>query len=62
MEGKMLTTSELAKRWNGTLRTLKGWRKCGKGPKFVVLNDGGTIRYRLEDVVQYEQERTEGGK
>lgn len=51
-----LTETELAKRWDITTRTLQGWRAKGIGPRFTVLGKN-TIRYRLEDVLAYEETR-----
>lgn len=61
MEDVMLTETELAKRWKLTKRTLQLWRREGKGPKFVNLSESekAKIRYRLADVVAYENRDTE---
>lgn len=52
-----LSESELARRWGVTTRTLQGWRADGIGPKWVVLGKN-TIRYQIEDVIEYEASRT----
>lgn len=52
-----LTPDELAARWKLRCKTLQDWRRLGKGPKFVQFGGKyGNVRYRLEDVEQYEQE------
>lgn len=51
-----LTELELAKRWGLSPRTLQMWRKDGIGPAFIDI-DRNTIRYRLEDVIAYEESR-----
>ena len=49
-----LTEIELAKRWGISPRTLQLWRREGKGPPFITIGHH-TIRYRMEDVLAYEQ-------
>jgi len=48
-----LSQSDLARRWNLSPQTLERWRSEGSGPKFLKLHGG--VRYRLEDIVAYEQ-------
>jgi hypothetical protein len=47
-----LRQADLAKRWGKSPRTLERWRWLGLGPAYLKL--GGTVVYRLEDVVAYE--------
>ena len=56
-----LTPAELAGRWKVSGRTLERWRAQGRGPAWTTL--GGSIRYRLADVLAYEarQRRGSGG-
>lgn len=50
-----LTEHDLAKRWKISTRTLQYWRRNeGKGPPFITIGHH-TIRYRMEDVLAYEQ-------
>jgi hypothetical protein len=58
MSTKLLNQIDLSRRWNISERTLEAWRWRRKGPKFLRI--GGRIRYRLEDVEQFEtlQERS----
>lgn len=49
---KFLSQSELAKRWGISPRTLERWRWAGEGLRFVKI--GGLVRYRLEDIMAYE--------
>lgn len=50
--------AELARRWRISPRTLERWRWIGEGPAYLKL--GGSVAYRLEDVLAYEaaQRRT----
>lgn len=52
-----LTEKELAARWGISPRTLQLWRREGKGPAFITIGHH-TIRYRMEDIVAYEQSNT----
>lgn len=54
-----LTTEELAKRWGLSANRLRQWRVAGTGPNFLKLGDGpkAPVRYRLEDIVEYERDR-----
>lgn len=63
-EAHALSESDLAKRWGITTRTLRKWRADGSGPKWIVIGRN-TIRYRMIDVLAYEeaniqQQQTEG--
>ncbi|WP_346346580.1 helix-turn-helix domain-containing protein [Thetidibacter halocola] len=50
---------DLAKRWDKSLRTLQRWRAEGYGPPHVRV--GGTIHYRVKDVLAFEEHQTQGG-
>lgn len=50
-----LTTEELAKRWKISARSLDNIRASGKGPSYFKII--GSIRYKLSDVVEYENEK-----
>lgn len=52
----VLTTEELAGRWNLKKKTLEIWRIRGKGPRFISIGTGlrAPVRYRMEDVIEYE--------
>jgi len=47
-----LTTDELAERLRLKTQTVHGWRKKGKGPRWVKLD--GIVRYKMKDVEAYE--------
>lgn len=47
-----LREHELARRWRKSRRSLQRWRVDGAGPAFVRI--GGSIRYRMVDVLAYE--------
>ncbi|QCW28559.1 helix-turn-helix domain-containing protein [Lysobacter enzymogenes] len=49
----MLRSSELADRWQLTECTVRKWRSNNLGPEYIKV--GGSIRYRLDDVLRYEQ-------
>lgn len=51
-EERFLSTSDLARRWARSIRTLEGWRLRGQGPPFVRLNR--LVVYRLSDIVAFE--------
>ena len=54
----LLHQAELARRWRVSPRTLERWRWTNQGPAYLKL--GGSVAYRLEDVLAYEaaQRRT----
>ncbi|WP_250655199.1 helix-turn-helix transcriptional regulator [Alkalimarinus coralli] len=47
-----MTQRELCNRWQVSETTLERWRSEGIGPIYVKL--GGQVRYRQEDVLEYE--------
>ena len=51
---RLLNQDQLARRWNLSSRSLERWRWRGVGPKFCKL--GGSVRYRFEDIQEYERE------
>lgn len=53
---KLMNEKDLATRWGVTTKTLQLWRAEGIGPNFSVLGKN-TVRYRIEDVLAYEEER-----
>jgi hypothetical protein len=55
MSEDFLTPRQLAARWSLVLATLKQWRCSGKGPLYHKLN--GRIRYRIEDIQEFEKEK-----
>lgn len=50
----------LAKRWNKSLRTLQRWRSEGYGPPHIHI--GGTVHYRVDDVLAFEDRQRRGGE
>jgi hypothetical protein len=52
MSLSLLHQIELARRWRISPRTLERWRWLGQGPAYLKL--GGSVAYRLEDVLAYE--------
>lgn len=48
----------LAQRWNKSLRTLQRWRSEGYGPPFIRI--GGTVHYRVGDVLAFEDRQRHG--
>lgn len=53
IEKILLTESQLSDRWQMSPRSLQANRAKGGGCRFVVL--GRSVRYRLEDVVAWEE-------
>lgn len=51
---------DLAERWNKSLRTLQRWRSAGYGPAYLQI--GGTVRYRLRDILAFEELQRHGGR
>ncbi len=51
----LLTPGEVSKRYGVPEKTLADWRSRGIGPAYLRL--GRHCRYRLEDVVRYEESR-----
>lgn len=56
--GTLLTAEQLADRWGMSPGTLSNWRSQSRGPAYVRLGGGakGPVRYRLQDVLEYESE------
>lgn len=52
-----LTEAELARRWRVTVRTLYNYREKGQTPK--PMKTPGGYRYRLDDVIAYENKMIE---
>jgi hypothetical protein len=50
-----LNEKQLAERWGVSIRTLQAARVKGGGVPFVRI--GRSVRYRMEDVLAYEQAR-----
>jgi hypothetical protein len=50
---------DLANRWNKSLRTLQRWRREGYGPAHLRI--GGTVHYRLGDILDFEEQQRRGG-
>lgn len=55
----LLSERQLAHRWQKSRRTLQRWRSEGFGPAYILI--GGSIRYRLADVLDFEDRRRQGG-
>jgi hypothetical protein len=64
MNPVLLTTVELAERWQFHKGTLNRWRLIGRGPKFIRLGrgKGSNIAYRLSDIEDYERRMTQTTK
>lgn len=57
---QLLLQRELANRWQKSVRTLQRWRAEGYGPAFLLI--GGTVHYRLADVLAFEDRMRRGGE
>lgn len=55
---KFLSVKQVSERWGGQVkvRTLNNWRQTGGGPPYVKV--GGSILYKLSDIVAWEASRT----
>jgi predicted DNA-binding transcriptional regulator AlpA len=53
MAERIMTEKEVADEWKVAPTCLRNWRYEGRGPKFLRLGGGATIRYRESDVRQY---------
>ena len=49
---QLLTSAELAERWGCSTGWLANMRSAGVGPRFLKL--GSNVRYRVPDVIAYE--------
>jgi hypothetical protein len=60
MSVQSLSTNELAERWGVTATHLRRQRMEGNGPPYFRPSGGdrGHVRYRLQDVIEYEKERS----
>ncbi len=54
MDGRCMTQTELAERWQISEATLERWRTESNGPLFLKL--GIQVRYRVRDVEAFEAE------
>jgi hypothetical protein len=47
-----MSEQDVADRWQKSVRTLQRWRRDGYGPAYLRI--GGTIHYRMRDVLAFE--------
>ena len=47
------TETELAHRWNVSIKTLQRWRSEERGPPYIKLSKA--VRYPVDEIVTYEQ-------
>ena len=52
------TETELAHRWNVSIKTLQRWRSEERGPPYIKLSKA--VRYPVDEIVTYEQAIREG--
>lgn len=57
---QFLTVRDLASRWGYTVQTIHVWNRTGRGPKSLRI--GGELRYRLSDVLAWEESRERGAE
>jgi len=55
---ELFTERNLAHRWQLSCRTLQRWRAEGFGPAWIWI--GGSVRYRISDIVAYEARNLQG--
>ena len=53
-EERLLTTADLATRWQLDEVSLRRWRAAGKGPKSIKI--GAAVRYRPADITKFEED------
>ena len=58
-DANLLKEIQLARRWQMSRRTLQRWRQHDSGPIYILL--GGQVRYRLSDVIAFENDRSSSG-
>jgi predicted site-specific integrase-resolvase len=58
-EARAFDETQLARRWDISIRTLQQWRRMGIGPIYLKL--GNRVSYRREDVEQYERQALRRG-
>ena len=59
MKTEHLTTHQLAKRLHKQPQTIRFWRMAGRGPRYIRLGGiKGRVVYRLEDIEEWELQRT----
>lgn len=52
------TETELAHRWNVSIKTLQRWRSEERGPPYIKLSKA--VRYPVDEIVTYEQAIRQG--
>lgn len=52
------TETELARRWNVSIKTLQSWRSEERGPPYIKLSKA--VRYPVNEIVTYEQAIRQG--
>ena len=55
-----ITEATLARHWDLSCRTLQRWRGLHEGPPFSII--GGSVRYRIQDILDFENRRRCGGE
>ena len=49
------TETELARRWNVSIKTLQRWRSEERGPPYIKLSKA--VRYPVDEIVTYAYEK-----
>lgn len=61
---KMISTRELARRWDGLIvqGTIENWRQAGRGPLYIKLGRSKTSRivYKMSEVKRFEKKYFRG--
>lgn len=55
----LMTEQEVAQLLKRSVKTLRNDRSAGRGPKWLKV--GGSVRYRLADVIEWLHDKTGGG-
>ena len=58
-QNRWLTRAEVAQRFQVATKTVAMWAVNGKGPRYAIF--GKAARYRLSDVIAWENQQFSGG-
>ena len=60
----LLTTAQLAEKWQLSPLTLEAWRNRKIGPPWIKLGPGSSsgVRYRLDDILAWEAANRQAGR
>ena len=59
---RLLTVADLAERHGVSKGSVYRWNSTGTGPRYTRVGAMGGVRYRLSDVLAWEQANSHGGE